>query len=194
MGATKTWTDAELMQCARELHAHLPFRLVEAELFVAVLVDASDRAERRSLARVNPAKRIEDRCHQDGTEVVRLFSMLVKELFFHRLARLLVCDDGAAKCLAWTVIVLTSGLTPLAHDVGEQARVEILRLLDRLLHQVAILESQKHGDEISEARLRALPFAVRCKDCEEAREVAAQRERSLAQRRGSSSLFYDLQG
>ena len=26
------------------------------------------------------------------------------------------------------------------------------------------------GDEISERRLRALPFAVRCKDCEEARE------------------------
>jgi DnaK suppressor protein len=50
------------------------------------------------------------------------------------------------------------------------------------------------GDEIAEARLRALPFAVRCKDCEEAREIAAQRERSLAQRRGSSSLFYDLQG
>jgi DnaK suppressor protein len=50
------------------------------------------------------------------------------------------------------------------------------------------------GDEISEARLRALPFAVRCKDCEEAREIAAQRERTLAQRRGSASLFYDLQG
>ena len=27
------------------------------------------------------------------------------------------------------------------------------------------------GDEIAEARLRALPFAVRCKDCEEARET-----------------------
>ena len=47
------------------------------------------------------------------------------------------------------------------------------------------------GDQISEARLRALPFAVRCKDCEEAREVAEQRERS-SQRRGSSSLFYDM--
>ena len=33
------------------------------------------------------------------------------------------------------------------------------------------------GDEISEPRLRALPFAVRCKDCEEARETAEQRER-----------------
>ncbi len=48
------------------------------------------------------------------------------------------------------------------------------------------------GEEISEGRLRALPFAVRCKDCEEAREVAQQRERST-QRRGTSSLFYDLQ-
>lgn len=27
------------------------------------------------------------------------------------------------------------------------------------------------GEEIAERRLRALPFAVRCKDCEEAREV-----------------------
>ena len=48
------------------------------------------------------------------------------------------------------------------------------------------------GEEISEGRLRALPFAGRCKDCEEAREVAQQRERST-QRRGTSSLFYDLQ-
>ena len=36
------------------------------------------------------------------------------------------------------------------------------------------------GEEIAERRLRALPFAVRCKDCEEAREVAEQRERQLA--------------
>ena len=48
------------------------------------------------------------------------------------------------------------------------------------------------GEEIAEKRLRALPFAVRCKDCEEAKEVAEQRERQLAQRRGSSSLFLDM--
>ena len=48
------------------------------------------------------------------------------------------------------------------------------------------------GDEIAEARLRALPFAVRCKDCEEARETAVERERALARRRGTSSLFSDL--
>ena len=48
------------------------------------------------------------------------------------------------------------------------------------------------GEEIAAPRLRALPFAVRCKDCEEARETAVQRERLLAQRRGSSALFYDM--
>jgi DnaK suppressor protein len=48
------------------------------------------------------------------------------------------------------------------------------------------------GDEISEARLRALPFAVRCKDCEEERETAEQRERVMAQKRGSSALFFDM--
>ena len=48
------------------------------------------------------------------------------------------------------------------------------------------------GEEIAEKRLRALPFAVRCKDCEEAREVAEKRARQLAVRRGSSSLFLDM--
>jgi DnaK suppressor protein len=48
------------------------------------------------------------------------------------------------------------------------------------------------GEEIAEKRLRALPFAVRCKDCEEAREVAEQRERQIAQRRGAASLFLDM--
>src|SRR4051812_24181038 len=50
------------------------------------------------------------------------------------------------------------------------------------------------GEEISERRLRALPFAVRCKDCEEQRETMQQRERMIAQRRGNASLFVDMQG
>ena len=48
------------------------------------------------------------------------------------------------------------------------------------------------GEEIAEARLRALPFAVRCKDCEEARETAAQRERMLSRKLGSATLFFDM--
>lgn len=47
------------------------------------------------------------------------------------------------------------------------------------------------GEEISERRLRALPFAVRCRNCEEARELEQQRERVMAQRRGAASLFLD---
>src|SRR5438477_9570728 len=48
------------------------------------------------------------------------------------------------------------------------------------------------GEEIAEKRLRALPFAVRCKDCEEVKENAEQRERQMAARRGASSLFFDM--
>ena len=48
------------------------------------------------------------------------------------------------------------------------------------------------GEEIAEARLRALPFAVRCKDCEEARETAEQRERMQAQKRSGATLFFDM--
>lgn len=48
------------------------------------------------------------------------------------------------------------------------------------------------GGEIAERRLRALPFAVRCRDCEEAREMAQVRERAMSQRRSSTSLFLDM--
>ena len=48
------------------------------------------------------------------------------------------------------------------------------------------------GDEIAEKRLRALPFAVRCKDCEERRENIEMRERQANARRGTSSLFLDM--
>ena len=48
------------------------------------------------------------------------------------------------------------------------------------------------GEEIAQARLRALPFAVRCKDCEEARETAEQRERMMARKSGSAALYFDM--
>ena len=49
------------------------------------------------------------------------------------------------------------------------------------------------GDEIAQPRLRALPFAVRCKDCEEAVEMAQQRDRARA-RRVSSPLGFEMRG
>lgn len=78
-----------------------------------------------------------------------------------------------------------------------QMKAETLNKIDEAL---ARLEDGTYGycfecgEEIAEQRLRALPFAVRCKSCEEAREVAEQRERVLAQRRGAASLFLDLTG
>jgi RNA polymerase-binding transcription factor len=89
-------------------------------------------------------------------------------------------------------------------DIQEDIELALIQMkaetLNKINEALARLEAGRYGfcyecgEEISEARLRALPFAVRCKDCEEARENAANRERMLSQRRGSSSLFYDLQG
>ena len=76
-----------------------------------------------------------------------------------------------------------------------QMKSETLNKIDaalRRLEEGTYGDCFECGDEISEARLRALPFAVRCKDCEEARETAEQRERLMAQKRGSSALFFDM--
>ena len=88
-------------------------------------------------------------------------------------------------------------------DIQEDIEFALIQMKSETLNKIEAalrrLEEGTYGDcfecgeEISEARLRALPFAVRCKDCEEARETAEQRER-LAQRRGSSALFFDVQG
>ena len=45
------------------------------------------------------------------------------------------------------------------------------------------------GDEIAERRLRALPFAARCKDCEEVCETERNRERVLEFRSKAVALF-----
>jgi DnaK suppressor protein len=48
------------------------------------------------------------------------------------------------------------------------------------------------GDDIAAARLRALPFAVRCKTCEETSESAEWRDRIIAQRRQSAAMTFDV--
>lgn len=50
------------------------------------------------------------------------------------------------------------------------------------------------GEEIPERRLRALPFAVRCRNCEEIREDAGRREHAPGGRRTPASLFADVRG
>ena len=87
-------------------------------------------------------------------------------------------------------------------DIQEDIELALIQMkaetLNKINEALARLEEGRYGlcfecgDEIAEARLRALPFAVRCKDCEAARETAEQRERMMAQRRGSSALFFDM--
>ena len=75
-----------------------------------------------------------------------------------------------------------------------QMKAETLNKIDlalRRLGEGTYGQCFECGEEIAEARLRALPFAVRCKDCEEAREAAESRER-MSRRRGSSALFVDM--
>ena len=87
-------------------------------------------------------------------------------------------------------------------DIQDEIEFALIQMKSETLNKVndalARLEQGDYGncfdcgEEIAEKRLRALPFAVRCKDCEEAREVAQQRERQLAARRGTASLFLDM--
>jgi DnaK suppressor protein len=87
-------------------------------------------------------------------------------------------------------------------DIQEDIEFALIQMkaetLNRINEALARLDEGVYGhcfecgEEISEARLRALPFAVRCKDCEEAREVAAEREKIWQQRRGGASLFMDM--
>jgi DnaK suppressor protein len=75
-----------------------------------------------------------------------------------------------------------------------QMKAETLKKIDAALRRIGegtYGECFECGEDIPEARLRALPFAVRCRDCEGAREAAALRER-MTQRRGSSTLFVDI--
>src|SRR5919109_3476851 len=87
-------------------------------------------------------------------------------------------------------------------DIQEDIEFALVQMKSETLNKINdALVHLEHGDygfcfdcgeEIAEKRLRALPFAVRCKDCEEARENAEQRERQLAARRGASGLFLDM--
>jgi DnaK suppressor protein len=87
-------------------------------------------------------------------------------------------------------------------DIQEDIELALIQMKSETLNKIndalLRLDQGTYGncfecdEEIAEKRLRALPFAVRCKDCEEARETAEKRERQLAARRGGSSLFLDV--
>ncbi len=84
-------------------------------------------------------------------------------------------------------------------DIQDDIELALIQMKSETLHKIeealARLDEGSFGycfecgDEISEPRLRALPFAVRCKDCEEERELAERRERQLTQRRSAGFLL-----
>jgi DnaK suppressor protein len=86
-------------------------------------------------------------------------------------------------------------------DIQEDLEFALIQMKSETLNKIndAVLRLEQGdygncyecGEEIAEKRLRALPFAVRCKDCEEAKENA-ERRRQMATRRGASSLFLDV--
>jgi DnaK suppressor protein len=79
-------------------------------------------------------------------------------------------------------------------DIQDEIEFALIQMKAETLHRInEALERLEEGtygrcfecgEEIEPRRLRALPFAVRCKDCEEAREVAAQRDRLMSRRTG----------
>ena len=93
-----------------------------------------------------------------------------------------ICDVGIEEELSFALL---------------QMRTEALARVDAAL---ARLEAGKYGAcsacgaEITERRLRALPFAVRCRACEERHEQEQGRDRRDLQRQGHMMLFPELHG
>ncbi len=92
------------------------------------------------------------------------------------------------------VDVLESAEAHVQDDIDrmvDELREETLSKINHALHR---LEQGTYGycfecgDQIAEVRLRALPFAIRCKDCEEARETAKR----MSARCGGASQYLSL--
>ena len=89
-------------------------------------------------------------------------------------------------------------------DAGRQGAIEFALLqmraetLARIDEALVRLDAGRYGScvecdgEISERRLRALPFAVRCQACEGKREQEQGRARRLAGRSAGFSLFSNV--
>ena len=84
-------------------------------------------------------------------------------------------------------------------DYQEHIEVALIQMkgetLQRVREALVRLDAGEYGycaecgGEIAEPRLRALPFAVRCRACEESHEQRAARERRLASPQGFSLIF-----
>lgn len=88
-------------------------------------------------------------------------------------------------------------------DVQEDIELIVIRMkaetLEKIKEALKRLESGTYGycsdcgEEITENRLRALPFAARCTGCEGTRE-SAERQRRFSHHRNIGSLFRSIDG
>ncbi len=72
-----------------------------------------------------------------------------------------------------------------------QLKAETLKKIETALRRIGegdYGDCFQCGGEIAEARLRALPFAARCRDCEAVHEATNRRDRSIAYRGSSAAL------
>jgi DnaK suppressor protein len=84
-------------------------------------------------------------------------------------------------------------------DIQEHIEVALIQMkgetLQRVREALVRLDAGEYGycaecgGEISTQRLQALPFAVRCRACEESHEQQAARERRFASPQGFSLIF-----
>ncbi len=109
-----------------------------------------------------------------------------------------VRSEGAGGLTAGVVDAEETSVADIQEDI-ELALIQMkAETLTRINEALGRLEENTYGrcnecgQEISPQRLRALPFAIRCKDCEEARERAMEREKQMSSRRSSAMLFLDM--
>jgi DnaK suppressor protein len=109
-----------------------------------------------------------------------------------------VRSEGAGGLTAGVVDAEETSVADIQEDI-ELALIQMkAETLTRINEALGRLEENTYGrcnecgEEISPQRLRALPFAIRCKDCEEARERAMAREKAMSSRRSSVMMFLDM--
>jgi DnaK suppressor protein len=109
-----------------------------------------------------------------------------------------VRSEGAGGLTAGVVDAEETSVADIQEDI-ELALIQMkAETLTRINEALGRLEENNFGhcnecgEEISPQRLRALPFAIRCKDCEEARERAMARDKAMSSRRSSVMMFLDM--
>jgi RNA polymerase-binding transcription factor len=103
-------------------------------------------------------------------------------------------NNGQDGALVGALDAAEASDTDLQQDIAIALAEMTAEVLERVEHALTRLSSGVYGSctecsgEISLERLAALPFALRCRECEETREIREKRSRQLAMARNTSFL------